>query len=124
MKRDALLLLIIATLVTAILFGARNAHAAKMYVTWVAPTQNTDGSPLIDLTGYRVEWGSCAANGAFGTYQSGVNVGASVTRTAIYPTSLSTVCAHVFAINSKGVLSSASNTASSSPPPALSQPVH
>lgn len=124
MKRDALLVLIIATLVTAILFGARNAQAAKLFVTWVAPTQNTDSTPLTDLTGFRVEWGSCKADGSFGTFQAGVNVAAGVTRTAIYPTNLAVVCAHVFAINSKNVLSAPSNTASGTPPPTLSQPVH
>jgi len=27
-------------------------------LTWTAPTQRTDGSPLTDLTGYRVYWGT------------------------------------------------------------------
>lgn len=97
------------------------ANAAKMFVTWVPPTQNTDGSPLTDLVGYRIEWGSCSASNVFGTYQAGVNVAAGVTRTAIYPTNLAVVCAHVFAINSKNVLSAASNTASGTPPVTLSQ---
>jgi hypothetical protein len=101
--------------------------AAKMHVSWVAPTTNVDGSPLVDLVGYRVEWGSCNADGSFGTYQAGINV-ASVqgvplaTDVWIYPTGLTRVCAHVFAINSTNTLSVASNTASGVPPPVLSQP--
>ena len=27
-------------------------------MTWNPPTQNTDGSPLTNLTGYRVYWGT------------------------------------------------------------------
>jgi hypothetical protein len=27
-------------------------------VTWVPPTQNTDGSPLTDLAGYKIYWGT------------------------------------------------------------------
>lgn len=111
-------------LLTAFLVYTPPAHAAKMFVTWVAPTKNTDGSPLTDLAGYRVEWGSCSAPNVFGTFQAGVNVAATVTRTAIYPTNLAVVCAHVFAINSKNVLSAPSNTGSGTPPPTLSKPVH
>lgn len=98
-------------LLAAFLWGVE-AHAAKMFVSWVAPTTNTDGTALTDLTGFRVEWGSCNADGSFGQFQAGVNVGMSVTRTAIYPTGLATVCAHVFAINSANALSGASNTSS------------
>lgn len=100
------------------------AHAAKMFVHWTAPTLNTDGSPLTDLTAYRVEWGSCNPDGTFGKYQSGVNVPATITRTAIYPAGLSLVCARVFAINSAGVLSDSSNVGQGTPPPTLNQPMH
>lgn len=30
---------------------------AQAFMTWTPPTQNTDGSPLTDLAGYRVFWG-------------------------------------------------------------------
>ena len=29
-------------------------------LSWVAPTQNTDGSPLIDLAGYNVHYGNAS----------------------------------------------------------------
>jgi hypothetical protein len=124
MKRTSLLLLIIAVLTTSILVGApRKAHAAKVRVTWIAPTQNTDGTPLTDLTGYRVEWGSCKADGTFGTYQAGINVGATASATWVYPTGLNPVCVRLYAINSKNVLSVPAY-ASGPTPPVLSKPIH
>ena len=122
--KQGMLKLLVYWLAGCILFAFEDTHAAKMFVTWAAPTQNTDGSPLTDLVSYRIEWGSCSAPNVFGKFQSGFNVPATVTRTAIYPTGLAVVCAHVFAINSKNVLSAPSNTASGTPPPTLAQPVH
>jgi hypothetical protein len=31
-------------------------------LTWTAPTQNTDGSPLVDLAGYRIVYGKSSGN--------------------------------------------------------------
>jgi hypothetical protein len=31
-------------------------------LSWLAPTQNTDGSPLTDLAGYRVYYGTSSSN--------------------------------------------------------------
>jgi Putative Ig domain len=31
-------------------------------LSWTPPTQNTDGSPLVDLAGYRVYWGTSSGN--------------------------------------------------------------
>jgi hypothetical protein len=31
-------------------------------LSWTAPTQNTDGSPLTDLAGYRIYWGTSQSN--------------------------------------------------------------
>lgn len=101
------------------------AHAAKLRVTWLAPTTNTDGTPLTDLVGYRVEWGSCNADGSFGVYQAGLNVTDPTALGAwIYPTGLTRVCAHVFAINAQNVLSAASNTGSGPVPVKPSTPIH
>src|SRR6185436_5452868 len=33
-------------------------------VTWQAPTQNTDGTPLVDLTGYRISYSSAGRSQA------------------------------------------------------------
>jgi hypothetical protein len=126
MKRSTpLLLLIIVALCAGIIAGmSRPAWAAKQRVVWTAPTQNTDGTPLTDLAGYRVEWGSCLADKTtFGTYQAGINVGASATSAWIYPTGLNPVCVRLYAINSKNVLSVPAY-ASGPTPPVLSKPIH
>jgi len=120
MKRP---LLWFATLVTIAALSPILAFAAKMSVTWTPPTQNTDGSPLTNLSYYRIEWGSCNADGSFNAYQAGINIVAPASSGYIYPTGLSPVCAHVFAINASGGISGASNTSSAVPPPLLSQPV-
>lgn len=100
------------------------AYGAKMHVRWVAPTQNSDGTPLTNLAGYRIEWGSCNADGSFGTYQAGLNVtNPAATDAWIYPTGLKLVCARMFSIRADNVLSVASNTASGTPPPILGQSV-
>jgi len=39
-----------------------SAFAGQMAVSWLAPTQNTDGSPLTNLAGYLVYWG-CGGTG-------------------------------------------------------------
>lgn len=125
MKRTPLLLLVIACLLGAIWWGASQpAYAAKMRVSWTAPTLNTDGSPLTDLSFYRVEWGTCNPDGSFGTFQAGISVAATQTWSWIYPTGLNPVCARVFAVNSQNVVSPSSNVGSGTPPPTLSQPTH
>lgn len=106
------------------LFGGHVAYAAKMHVHWTAPTTNNDGSPLTDLAGFRVEWGSCGPNGTFGKFQAGETVGPTITDAWIYPTNLSPVCARVFAFNSQKAFSDSSNVSSGTPPPTLSQPTH
>src|SRR5437016_460261 len=112
------------TLAALTIAAFQDAHAAKMWVSWVASTENIDGSPLTDLKGYRVEWGSCNPDGTFGVFQAGVSVGPAVTRTVIYPTNLSPVCARVYAINAQNRYSSSSNVGQGAPPPLLSQPTH
>jgi hypothetical protein len=126
MKQTSLLLLVILVLSTGIIVGmSRPAYAAKLFVSWTPPTQNTDGTPLTDLAGYRVEWGTCGPNGTFGTYQSGFNImNPGITRATIYPTGLKTVCARVFTINSAKIVSASSNVASGTTLPSLSQPMH
>lgn len=37
-------------------------------IAWTAPTQNTDGSPLTDLAGFRVRWGNAPDNLGPGVY--------------------------------------------------------
>jgi len=37
-------------------------NTGSAILTWVPPTQNTDGSPLTDLAGYKVYWGPAQGN--------------------------------------------------------------
>lgn len=51
---------------TAIIFAtlalmSRCAEAGDLSATWTAPTGNCDNTPLTDLQGYRVRWGSGTA---------------------------------------------------------------
>ena len=36
--------------------------SGTVLVSWIPPTENTDGSPLIDLAGYRVYYGTSPGN--------------------------------------------------------------
>lgn len=115
---------LIAFVLTLCLTAAPPVWGAKLWVTWTAPTTNTDGSPLTDLTGYWLEWGSCHPDGTFDLYQAGFNVGPTVTRAAIYPTGIPVVCARIYAIAANGMVSFASNTASAPVLAAPGQPIH
>ena len=46
------------------------AFAANVSLTWEAPTTNEDGTPLTDLSGYKLHWG-----GSTGVYASTIDVG-------------------------------------------------
>lgn len=59
--------IIIALLLIAL---PTRVFAANMTVTWEAPTTNEDGSPLTDLAGYKVYYGTDS-----NSYQSVVDVG-------------------------------------------------
>lgn len=126
MKKNALLVLIILTVIGAV-FAAPRVHAAKLIVHWTPPTANSDGSKLTNLTGYRIEWGSCTSAGAFGTYQAGVNVGATAVSSPVYPTGLNPVCFRIWSIAAGNVLSAQpayASTIGMSLPPVVSQPTH
>lgn len=41
-----------------LLFSIGLAQAGEVPVTWKAPTQNCDGTPLTNLAGYRLRWGT------------------------------------------------------------------
>jgi hypothetical protein len=68
-------LLIVASLALAgcSLFRAEPAEAGTVVVSWTNPTLNTDDSPIPTTQGdpealqsWRIEFGTCAAGGAFG----------------------------------------------------------
>lgn len=102
------------------------AQAAKVPVTWTNPSQNTDNTPLTDLSYVIVEWGSCNGT-AFGTMQSSrliatTEAGASM-NSFVYPTGLSRVCIRVLAVNMAGASSDYSNVAAKDLLPAAGKPV-
>ncbi len=92
--------------------------AAVATVSWSPPVTNTDGS-TIPLTGAgsitetRVQYGTCASGGDFGTASGQVIVAMPATSVEINSfTSGQTVCFRAFAKNTFGIESAASNVAS------------
>ena len=77
-------------------------------LTWTPPTQNTDGSPLNDLAGYKIYWGQTP-----GSYSNSVTVNnpglSSYVVDQLTPATWYFVAT---AINSKGIESTFSNPAS------------
>lgn len=114
MKKLLLVLLLVPSL----------ALAAKTPVEWVRPQLNTDGTPLTDLAGYRLEWGDCAAK----TFPFSAGATASQTGYTIVSSGIAKLCIRIFAINKQGVESPPSNTLQKSvttlgKPQTLGQPV-
>jgi hypothetical protein len=88
------------------------AQVNSATLSWIAPTENEDGSPLSDLSGYTIHWGSSVSNlpnqdripnPGISTYVvSGLNCG--------------TTYFAISAFNSEGLNSELSNIASKSIP--------
>lgn len=109
-------------LALVLLCAAPVVHAAKVRVSWVNPTTNTDGSVLTDLSHIIVEWGTCNGT-SFGTARGNTRVNAPATTTFMYPTGVNRACFRAFAVNGAGVSSVASNTAFKDLLPAPGKPV-
>jgi len=113
MKRAVLYI----TLAFALLFPIY-VLAAVATVSWSPPVTNTDGSTIPasgdgSITETRVQYGTCASGGGFGTAQGQVIVGMPATSVEINSfTSGQTVCFRAFARNTFGIESAASNVAS------------
>jgi hypothetical protein len=76
-------------------------------LSWTPPTQNTDGSALTNLAGYRVYWGTSAGN-----YSSSVTLNtAGLTSYVVESLAPGTYYFAVTALNSGGVESTFSNSA-------------
>ena len=105
------IVLLFAFLVVAIdiAFGAT---ATTLDVSWTAPTTNTDGSPLTDLAGYRLYLAQGTASPCPTTLFSTITPITAVTATGLTPQTLYT--AQVTAVNSQGLESACSNSASAS----------
>lgn len=73
---------LVFALCIGLLAGLANAQTGVATVSWVAPTQNTDGSaiPAGELTGYTVNWSQCAGTApayTMGTISGTASVAAS-----------------------------------------------
>ncbi|MCC6544433.1 MAG: fibronectin type III domain-containing protein, partial [Nitrospirae bacterium] len=56
-------ILILVVILSVISIGATNsARAGQAILTWDPPTTNSDGSPLTDLAGYKVYYGTTSGN--------------------------------------------------------------
>lgn len=42
--------------------GLGTANAGSVFLSWLAPTTNEDGTPLSDLAGYKIYWGTSSGN--------------------------------------------------------------
>ena len=51
-----------ALMLVMAIFAAGLSHAGEAEVSWTAPTERTDGTPLDNLAGYRVLWGTASRN--------------------------------------------------------------
>jgi hypothetical protein len=81
-------------------------------LSWTPPTTNTDGSPLTNLAGYRVRWGTTAGN-----YPNSVTLNnAGLTSYVVSSLVPGTYYFVVTALNSAGVESQLSNVASKTIP--------
>ena len=58
MDRLLRILLPIALIMGTFTLAVRCAHGGDLSATWTAPTGNCNNTPLTDLQGYRVRWGS------------------------------------------------------------------
>jgi hypothetical protein len=81
---------------------------ASATLTWSAPTQNSDGSPLTDLAGYKVYWGTSSHN-----YSSTATLNNPGLATYVVGglASTNTYYFAITAVNSEGTESSPSNEA-------------
>lgn len=76
-------------------------------LSWTPPTQNTDGSALTDLTGFKVYWGTTQ-----GSYPNSASVGANVTAYVVTNLVPGTYFFVATAVNSAGAESQFSTSAS------------
>lgn len=53
---------VIAGLAAIVIVATGCAVARSASLSWLPPTQNTDGSPLTDLAGYKIYWGQSPSN--------------------------------------------------------------
>jgi hypothetical protein len=87
--------------------GSSGTTTGSASLSWTAPTTNSDGSPLADLSGYHIHYGSSAD-----LLTSQIDVDSSTTSYMVNNLIAGTWYFAVTAVNSIGLESDLSNTAS------------
>ena len=96
-----------STALTAFAIAVTTVANGRATLSWMAPTENTDGSTLSNLAGYRIRYGTSAS----ALTQTIVIDNASVTTYVVENLSPATWYFAVTAVNSQGAESSNSNVA-------------
>jgi hypothetical protein len=76
-------------------------------LSWVAPTLNTDGSPLTNLTGYKIYWGTSQ-----GSYPNSITLSQGLATYRVDTLAANTYYFAMTAVNSAGVESARTNAVS------------
>lgn len=132
MNRCAFLFLVLA-LAGCSLLNSPPANAGTITVSWTNPVTNTDDSPIPTTQGqpealqsWRIEYGTCAAGGAFGTVVGEFTrtraTGGPALASAVQNVPAGNTCVRVFVRNFAGVESTASNVAVRDVPAATPRP--
>ena len=102
----------VAVVATIVQGGVAHAEAGSIAVSWNAPTTNTNGTPLTNLAGFKVYWGTAPGN--YTSSATIMNPGlATYVVDSLTPNTYHFV---VTAINSSGTESSFSNPVSKTIP--------
>ncbi len=103
------------------------AHAAKVTVSWTNPTLNTDGTPITNLAGIWIDWGTCSGIGVFGHLEGSLFVAATVPgaqmSAALSPSVTTTTCIEAQAEAADGARSAFTAPIVWTPPPTTGKPV-
>lgn len=119
----------LAVCVALVLIGACAswpASADTVTATWINPTENTDGTPIPvsgegALTSARVAWGTCSAEGVFGT-EAGAIVRSMPVSSVVFNLKPGNWCVRVTVTNTYGETSEPSNVATHFTPPPKPKP--
>lgn len=108
------------------------AKITYVTITWTNPTTTVSGTPLTDLAGVTIYWGSCQeVDGSMtvGKVVGNINIAetGNINSYNVTPTGMTTfpICFYMTSYTSNGLVSSPSNTAEKNIPtiPTLSQPI-
>jgi hypothetical protein len=120
-KYEKWLMAIIMLAAVALFLIAGSAFAGQAVVTWTNPTARTDGSPLTNLAGTEVEFGTCSGT-AFGTVIGAQAVTGTATTLTITGLTAGTYCFRAQSVDANNLHSAWSAVASKVVPVAPPNP--